>query len=203
MALPIFDDPGLIEKTAVSAKMVNEAVGIFEGLGDTAGLAYAYNILGESWRAVGEFGRARQAYEQSFQYCRETGEIMRECLLVSNLAILAYHQGNYAEARELAISYLKTLHRFDLRLWFLIGLAELAGPLAKLGERKKAVRLLAASTTLLATMGLPYPPSDIQEIALYTADIQAEMDEPAFAAAWSEGQRLTLQEAVDYAVRSA
>ena len=58
-----------------------------------------------------------------------------------------------------------------------IGLSELAGPLAKLGEPEKAVRMLSASTRLMSELGLSFHPYDQPAIQQYTADARALLDQ--------------------------
>lgn len=200
MALAVFEESEKPSKFVEAVKRCQEAQQIFAEFGDQPGIAYALNVLGEAWRAAGEFDRAREAYEMSLAVCDATGEQNRQCLLLADLAIIAYGQGNYEQAHDLSVTFLKKLHGLDLRLWFLIGLAGLAGSLGKLGAPDKAARLLGASTAMLGTMGVPYPPSDQREVARYLADIRAQLDEDAFTAAWEEGQAMTLQQAVAYAL---
>jgi hypothetical protein len=75
--------------------------------------------------------------------------------------------------------------------------------LGKLGQPQEAARLLGASAAMLETMGMPYPPSDKDEVALYLTDIRSQLDEETFAAAWAEGQAMSMTEAVAYVLEEA
>ena len=50
-------------------------------------------------------------------------------------------------------------------------------------------------------MGVVPHPSDIHELALYTADVCAQLGEPTLEALYAEGNAMTLQQAIDYALK--
>jgi len=120
--------------------------------------------------------------------------------MLENLAYVAYHQGEYPRARDLAVTDIKLWLEIGGRQGMCVGLTGLAGPLGKLGEPEKAARLLGASAAVLAEMGIDHQPSDQHEITKYTADVRAQLDEATFEAAWAEGQVMTLDAAVAYAL---
>jgi tetratricopeptide (TPR) repeat protein len=180
-----------------------EAIAIFRDFDDRPGLAYALNAYSIVLRAGGEHERASDAQEAALALCYETGEVSRQSMLLSGLAYAAYLRGDYEHARDVALASLRQRMDLGLRLWFLVGLAGLAGPLGKLGRPQEAARLLGASAAMLETMGMPYPPSDRDEVALYVTDIRSQLDEEAFAAAWAEGQAMSMAEAVAYVLEEA
>lgn len=78
-------------------------------------------------------------------------------------------------------------------------LAILAGPLAGQGKVDKAALLLGASVALLEKMGLVFQAADQVEIEHYLVSVQEQIGEAAFEEAWSQGQAMSLDEAVAYA----
>ncbi len=50
------------------------------------------------------------------------------------------------------------------------------------------------------SIGAPLPPVDRRRYDVAIADIRAQLDEPTFAAAWAEGQAMTLEQAIAYAL---
>ena len=132
--------------------------------------------------------------------CRETGEIYRQSMNLANLTFVAYDEGDYERGRELAIAILKQRMEIGWGEWALIGLMALAGPLGKLGQPEKAARLLGASTTLSAEMGIYYQPGDQPVIEKYIADVRSQLDEAIFETAWARGQAMTLKQALVYAL---
>jgi hypothetical protein len=49
-------------------------------------------------------------------------------------------------------------------------------------------------------MGIGQQPADRLEVDRYVVDVRAQLDEAAFEAAWAEGQAMSLEEAVIYAL---
>lgn len=172
----------------------------FRELDDEPWIAQTLNILGELARTAGDYDRAQELYEECMALCRKTGEIIRQAFMLENLAYVAYHQGEYARARDLAVRDIKQWSEIGGRQGLCVGLTGLAGPLGKLGESEKAARLLGVSAALLAERGLDHQPSDQHEVTKYTADVRAQLDEATFKVAWAEGQAMTLDAAVTYAL---
>lgn len=172
----------------------------FRELDDEPWIAQTLNILGELARTAGDYDRAQELYEECMALSRKTGEIIRQAFMLENLAYVAYHQGEYARARDLAVRDIKQWSEIGGRQGLCVGLTGLAGPLGKLGEPEKAARLLGVSAALLAERGLDHQPSDQHEITKYTADVRAQLDEATFKVAWAEGQAMTLDAAVTYAL---
>jgi tetratricopeptide (TPR) repeat protein len=191
---------GRPEEYQEAEKFCEEGLATFQDLGEKPGMAQALNILGELARTVGDYQRARDVYDASLVISRQTGEKYRQILLQGNLSYVAYHEGNYESARELSVSYLNQIYMIGTELGTLDGLAQLAGPLGKLGELEKAARLLGATAALMSAIGFDHQAGDQLEIDKYEADVRARLDEDVFKAAWAEGQAMTLEQAVAYAL---
>ena len=181
-----------------------EGLAIFRELDDRPGVAYLLNIKGELARLAGDYDQAQKVYEESLTISRETGEIYRQLALEANLGYIAYRKGDYERARDLAASCMKLRLEVGEKPWEMPWpfneLFGIAGPLGMLGESEKAARLLGASTALMDMVASKYQPSDMPEVAKYIADVQELMDEASFKAAWAEGETMTMEEAVAYAL---
>jgi hypothetical protein len=64
----------------------------------------------------------------------------------------------------------------------------------------RAARLLGAAAALRDTTGPPVPPIDQAEREQHVSALRAALGEPAFAAAWAEGRRLTPEQAIHVAL---
>jgi predicted ATPase/class 3 adenylate cyclase len=191
---------GQLEEYAAAIELCQEGVAIFRELDGKPGIAQGLNILGELARAAGDYTTAGQVYEECMAVCQETGETFRETMTLSNLAFVATHEEDYARARNLLLSAIKRWREIGSLYGITTDLAFIAGPLARLGEPEKAARLLSASDALLAGMGFVPNQGDQHEIANYAADVRAQLDESTFEAAWAEGQAMTLDAAIAYAL---
>lgn len=149
---------------------------------------------------AGDYDRAQEALEEGLAVCQETGEILRQFLLLDNLAFTVYYKGQYKYSLRLRQQYVRQMFEIGARHQTLTGIASLAGPLSKRGESEKAARLLGASTLLLVELGADFDPVNKPFINEFTADVRAQLDEATFEAAWAEGQALTLEQAVAYAL---
>jgi len=173
---------------------------LFEKLDDKPGTAQGLTNLAILANAAGDYDRAQEAIEEGLAVCQETGEILRKFLLLSNLAFTVYRKGQYDRSKRLEQQYLRQMFEIGANHQALTGMASLAGPLAKQGESVKAARLLGASTSLLAELGADFEPVDRPFIIEFTADVRAQLDEATFEAAWAEGQAMTLEQAIVYAL---
>lgn len=78
-------------------------------------------------------------------------------------------------------------------------LAGFAGPATNQGRSQWAARLLGAAEALLRASGGAWWLADRVEYERNLATIRAALSEEAFAAAWAEGQAMTLERAIAYA----
>lgn len=183
-----------------AVKICQEAIAKMRTLDDKPGMAFGYNILGELARAMGDYDRAREVYDSTLEIIQETGEKFREIMMLVNLAFLAYWDGDYERAKELAGAHLRQMVEIGARHCVVEGLALVAGPLGQLKEAEKAARLLGAFAALTADIGVDPQPGDVNEIARFRVDIRSHLDEATFAVAWEEGQSMTMDQAVAYAL---
>jgi predicted ATPase/class 3 adenylate cyclase len=183
-----------------AAKLVEEAEGIFRSIDYKPGLAHTFNVRGETAMVAGNFSTARVEYEKALDICRETGEVLRSNILRNNLSIIAYNEGDYQLARKLSIEGLTGWSEIGVRQGIVSVLWVLAGPLAALGEPIKAARLLGVSNALLSEMGAAEHPADLPQLMAYITETRKQLGEVTFEKAWREGQQMTLDEAVAYAL---
>ena len=82
--------------------------------------------------------------------------------------------------------------------WCLERVAEVA--LAQ-GHLRKAASLLGAASALRASIGSVADPVDQPENESRLAALRAQLGEAQFAAAWEEGRKMTLDQAIAYALK--
>jgi tetratricopeptide (TPR) repeat protein len=187
---------GRPEACAEGVEHAEAGLAIFRELGDQPGMAQALNMLGELARTVGDYGRAREVYEECLVISQKTGEKMRQAMSSGNLGYVAFHEGDFERARDLNASRLKQMYEIGANLASADGLAGAAGPLARLGEPIKAARLLGAADALIGGLGIDHQMGDEFEFVTYAAEVRAMLDEATFETAFAEGQAMSLDEAV-------
>jgi len=120
----------------------------------------------------------------------------------NNLAQMASAQGRYAQAAALFMEGLLLSKDVGDMLRLLEALAGLAWVAAALGQPRRAARLGAAAEAERERLGVPpgLPDRTWRDRAIQ--GMRAALGEEMFAAAWAEGQGMTLAEASALARKS-
>jgi non-specific serine/threonine protein kinase len=170
---------------------------------DKPGMAYALNTLGELARLQGDHNAAKRYYEECLNIVKETGERHREAMQYENLGIIAYHEGEFELAENLIKQGLTLFRQLGTGYGLATVLGSLAGPVAALGRPRRAAQLLGAADTHLESIGIDQQPADQPEIRLFLEAVRRALREEEFQSAWLAGRRMTIQEAVSYALSEA
>jgi non-specific serine/threonine protein kinase len=122
--------------------------------------------------------------------------------MLYNLAFVAQHEGNHAEAIRILLESLALCQELGVPAEVANELLALAGSLGAVGDLVGAARLFGAADAFLQQSGALLDPNDQPEHDRNVTFVRTALGAAAFAAAWSEGQGMTLDQAVAY-VRSA
>lgn len=190
----------MLVETEAALATADEGLALFRELDYKPGIAQALNIIGEVARFGGKDDRAKPAYEECLIISQETGETRRLRFMYGNLAFIAQHEGDYPRARELAYSGLQLACDMNNRLDMTESLAGIAGALGGGGQPQQAARLFGAWQAALEQLGAYAQPADQQEHDRNIAILRAQLDETTFQIAWQKGRRMSLDQAVAYAL---
>jgi DNA-binding CsgD family transcriptional regulator len=179
--------------------LTQEALVLFQEVGDQPGLGLVYNSIGERARLSGDDVTARSAYEESLAIAERTGDTRRQYYALFNLAFVAQHEGDHQEAIRLLLRSLALCLEIGVQTDVAQELLAFAGSLGALGEPGRAARLFGAAYTYLERSSTLIDPSDQPEHDRNIAFVRAQLGEAAFDAAWAEGQEMTLDQAVAHA----
>ena len=201
--------PGSIPLGVCEVRLGNteRAIELFETAVSDARAGGDNFVLAISLNNRGNLALARRDFETARTYIEESAALNRRLGHQNNLAndlldlgfiALAENRGDAAAA---AFRESLPLNRGRTTLiWLVEGLAALS---LDRGDALEAVRLLAATTGPRAEVGIPldfYPIADeMRERTLQAA--REKLGEAAFAAAWDEGEGLSLEEAGEAASR--
>lgn len=185
---------------AEGVHLCEETLALYQELNYKPGLAWAYNQLGELTRLTGDYARARQAYQASYDVCQETGNRRRGAIALVNLSYTAQHQGDYVQAEKYALGGLRLLSELKLKYHSTIVLAMLAGPVAALGKARQAATLLGASEAIFESMNVALQPADQVEIDGYVASARTQLGQAEFEMAWGTGRQMSFEQAVAFAL---
>lgn len=78
-----------------------EALTIYQELGDSLGISTALLLLGTIAHDQGDYTSARSLFEQSLTIKLELGDRLGTAMLLNNLGIVAQQQGDYSKAKSL------------------------------------------------------------------------------------------------------
>ena len=173
---------------------------IFREEDDIEGKIFSYNLLGEMFRAAGDFENAKKYYVQSLELAKGNGVLWREGSLNGNLGLLAYQRGEYQEAERLTKQCLKIFFDMDVYVGIFYDIGGLAGGALGMGNPKRAAKLLGISSAGLESIEVFHQHTDQVVIQEILEETRALLDEKAFMEAWEEGRRMTVQEAYEYAL---
>jgi predicted ATPase/DNA-binding SARP family transcriptional activator/Tfp pilus assembly protein PilF len=162
-------------------------------------VASILNNLGEVARVQGDYEQARRSYEESRILFSETAHKPDVARSLHSLGYVAQHQDDPDQAERYFQESLAIFRELGNKR----GIIEcLAGLAAVRGRTPEAVRLLAAAETLLKSYRGSWWPADQVEYEHNLAGLQAALDKTEFAAAWAEGQAMTLEQAIAYALNT-
>jgi ATP/maltotriose-dependent transcriptional regulator MalT len=160
--------------------------------------------LGEILHCQGNDGQAKQYYQESLTLFREMGEKGGLAWALHHLGYIAQCQGDPTQAATLLMESLVLEKELAYKPGIARCLVGLGGSaLAQnesLEDAQQAVRLFGAAKALLTTIGADLEPVDEREYQAGLAAARAPLSPTAFEDAWTAGQALTLEQAVDEAL---
>ena len=180
--------------------LYNKTLDLFQRLADKAGYIYTLESMGRAAHVQADYATARQRYQESLKLSRAVGHNGFTAGILTDLGHLAMIENNYAEARRLYTESLTLFKRTGEKqdiIKCLVGWVNLA---QTTGQTEQATKVCGAVEVLLqTTMGHLVSPE--QEIYRRTVvALRAQLDELTFNKIWTEGQIMTLDQAVAYAL---
>jgi predicted ATPase/DNA-binding CsgD family transcriptional regulator len=174
--------------------LLEEGLALCRGSGHKLGIAWALGHLGEVFLLQDNAFKARLLLEESLPLYREGRDrrgITETLFLLGKVEVL---EENSAAARALYEESLAIGREMGDNLnipSYLEGLAEMV---TIQGESLWAARLLGSAEALREARGTPIPPIYHTEYERSVAVARVQLGEKAFAAAWSEGRTMSLEQ---------
>jgi predicted ATPase/DNA-binding SARP family transcriptional activator len=151
---------------------------------------------------LGNRAQAMVYNRQAMALCRENGDVRSEAICLSNDADLSILEGQHDRARRLRQECLALFWDTRDRENTLFTLERLAHSTWKLGEAEKTIQILSACLAARQQYGLAPSTYDQAEVNTLIDSLRAEVDNPSFEAAWTAGQLIDLEDAVELALQS-
>jgi non-specific serine/threonine protein kinase len=179
-------------------RLMERSLKLYQELNQPESATWAITILGEVARAQGDLARARELHEQSVALHRQLEDKRHRFVALINLALTLIHFGELDRSQALLQESLSIEKELGTEPpYTLMALAFLAN--AK-GQPLRAARLLGADAALRNTMGRAIDFGDRPDYESNLVSLRAQLDSVTFETAWTEGQALTWEQAIAYAL---
>ncbi len=188
--------------TERSRQFLEKAIALQGELGDRAGRAYAWLNLGVTlWdRGHGDLAGSRRVLEQALTYYRDAQDSRRVAIAQALLGRTILAQGDQRRAAELLAEALAGHVLVGDRFFVFYDLLGLAAVLAAEARPTEAARLLGAAWALGNVPGDALTDAAARKYGPVIDTVRGQLDAAAFGRAWTEGQGMSLDQAVHHAL---
>jgi transposase/tetratricopeptide (TPR) repeat protein len=180
---------------AAATARFEEALARYRDVGDNNGRDAAIQCLGRLAYAQGNNGQALALLEESVAWNQARGNSSPGEVL-HYLAAVVYAQGDVPRAFILLDEALVLQQRRENKYPIAESLEICAELIVGIGQPACATGLLGAAAILRESIGAPLPPGLRAGYDRTMAAIRAQINEATFAAAWSQGQAMSLEQAI-------
>lgn len=185
-----------------AAKLLDEAVPLFRAQEPTNVVAVSLNMLGWVQIEQGNFETAIEHYQEALSIGQIEGNLQSIGWSLRNLGMGHTLLGRFDEAEQYLRSCLRIYHQISFKSGMVIAFEILARVAAEQGEFEQAVRWMAVADTTRNTIGLPRTAGDERFYYGHAQRITTNALSPeVWNAAWAQGSRLTLDEAIEAATQ--
>jgi non-specific serine/threonine protein kinase len=191
-------DEGDLERAAT---LYAESQAHFRTASHAQGIATTLNRLGELARERGDLARARQCHAEALALHRSRNDPWGIGISLTHQARVALAERDPARAVMLAGEGLRSLQGVGASRDTAAALVVTATALGVLGPAVTSVQLLGAAAS--AYSGGPEADAEQRSFEQAVAAAQAALPRDAFDAAWADGRRLTIDQAVALALATA
>jgi predicted ATPase/class 3 adenylate cyclase len=200
----IYNDafPMLVNRTNIprAKELLDEALPMFRELGDEGGTARALWALGNVEYFEKRFAAARPPLEEAQTIFRRLDDRFMLAWSTHTLGLVAIHSGNAEEGKRWFSEALRLFVAAQDVSGIILQLDNLSAIVRREGDPVRATRLAAAAAAQQAVTGTSLGALLTQREGRNSRE---GLNEAEAATAWSEGQALTLEEAIAYALDPA
>ncbi len=187
----------------LAIELLTENLALARELGNEVNLATGLLNLGVAVQCIRDWERGDDLLGEALLLFERLGNPLLRAYVVEHLGRSALSRGEPLMARRYLIECLRVLVEFhDTRL-----INEVLSWLARVeqaeGRVDRAARLVGAAEMLRKNQGTTMAPADRPEYEHCIKLLHSQLPEEAFATAWQEGQAMSLEEAIAYALEGS
>jgi non-specific serine/threonine protein kinase len=165
------------------------------------GVGFALSFLGDGAFYLGEYQRALEHYEKSVVVLSEVQDLNFLAYSHRRLGHTARYLGDLDRATKGCLESLSLNMELGHKQAVAACVSGLACITLARGDAQTAAQLFAAVERQLDRIGVSLLPSDTVEFEQNVALAREELGESAFAAAWAEGRTMTIDQAINLALK--
>ena len=180
---------------------LREAADIFEELGDRTGGAWSISQQGDIARAQGDLTAARALYQRALSAFREAADPWGSARSLTDLAYIDCAQGNHLAAHAACREALETFAGLGNRRGIARALEGSACLALAQGHSERALKLVAAAAHLRRSISAHLNQAEQSKLNQMLLPAWESLAVPAGNSAWAEGSAMSLENAIQYALR--
>ncbi len=181
--------------------LLEESATLLREVGDAWALAAPVYYLGGLAWSQGEYAAARSLVLEAMDLAQQTGDKMRVSTFSECLGAWEREMGHYGQACSYycqSLTLLRQIGNYRLTAHPLLKLAELA---AAQGQAVRAVGLLGAIEMLQEGNKVPLRDDIRIDYEEQVSALRMSVGEKIYTAAWAKGKAMTLEQAIEYALK--
>jgi non-specific serine/threonine protein kinase len=175
-----------------------ESLALRRELGDRRGVSASLANLASVAYYQGDYERATALHEESLALRRELMDERGVAVALNNLGDVARHRGDYKRATTRLAESLVLFQALSDKVNVATCLEGLAGVAHSQGQAERAARLFGTASSIREAKGAPPPLADRAAQDRDVAAIHAALGDDMFTAVWTEGEKMTAEQAIAY-----
>jgi predicted ATPase/DNA-binding XRE family transcriptional regulator len=185
----------------VAEKYIAESMSLYRQLGNKVGLSSALMNYGQITFARGDSEKARTFLRESIEISQEVGFRMGYLWSRSHLGYFSLWQGDTAVARHIFSETAQEFFKDKMEIGVVFNLEGIAGLYIAIGKPEIAAHLIGWANATRERIKNTRPRLEQADVDKIIAACLAKMGEVAFSAAYEAGRQMSLDDAVEYALR--
>ena len=181
-------------------KILDEAAILFRELNIRSEMPEILVSYGRIAAIKGDFEQAYASLKEAVDIDEEYGRRMSYLFSRSHLGYLALYRGNITEAQEILAETARDFFNDKNEIGVAFALEGMAGVFVAVGKVEIAVQVTGWANTARERIGDPRPRLEQADVDKIIAACLAEMGEAAFSDAYEAGKKMSLEEAVGFAL---
>jgi predicted ATPase len=188
---------------ASAQPLLEESLSIARTLGPVGRKAASWALasLGDVYFSQGDYSRSKTLYEEAVALTKEAHEKNMLGLMIRRLGYIALRQLDNRRASEYFVESLKLNQAVGHSVGLCASLTAFANFAMAQGKPSQAAQLYGAVESHLNKVGSPLFYSDKIEYQLGVSNLRNQLRGIALEKAWNKGAQMTMEEAVEFALK--